>query len=57
MDRFEDREKLRDSRLDNQQKEIAKLREEMTKLGDTGGLSAMREMDERSEKENNLLFH
>ena len=57
MDRIEDREKGRDSKLDNQQKEIDHLKEQLVKLGDSGGPSAFREMDERCEKENNLVFH
>ena len=57
MDRIEDREKVRDSKLDTQQQEIARLREELTKLGDSGGPSVMRELDERNGKENNLVVH
>ena len=57
LDRFEDKEKLQDSRLDCQQKEIDELRDQLIKLGDTGGPSTLREMDERNEKENNLVLH
>ena len=57
LDRVEDRGKLRDTRLDCQDKEIKDLREQLTKIGDMGGPSLVREMDERNLKQNNLLFH
>ena len=57
MDRVEDKSKLQDSRLDSQGREIKELKEQLAKLGDMGGPSVVREMDERSLKENNLVFH
>ena len=57
LDRVEDRGKLRDTRLDCQEKEIKDLKEQLVKLGDMGGPSLAREMDERSLKQNNLIFH
>ena len=57
LDRVEDRGKLRDTRLDLQDKEIKDLREQLTKIGDMGGPSLVREMDDRNLKQNNLLFH
>ena len=57
MDRMEDKGKVRDSRLECQQKEIDQLKDQLEKLGEASGPSAFREMDERAGKENNLVFH
>ena len=57
MDRVEDKSKLQDTRIDCQGKEIKELREQLAKLGELGGPSVVREMDERALKENNLVFH
>ena len=57
MDRAEDKDKLQDTRLDKQDREIKELREQVARLGDLGGPSVVREMDERGVKVNNLLFH
>ena len=57
LDRAEDKDKLQDTRLDGQDREIRQLREQVARLGDLGGPSVVREMDERGVKENNLLFH
>jgi hypothetical protein len=57
LDRVEDKEKVQDMRLDCQEKEIKDLREQLIKIGDLGGPSLVREMDERNQKQNNLIFH
>ena len=57
LDRAADKDKMQDTRLDGHDRELKQLREEMTRLGDLGGPSVVREMDERGLKENNIVFH
>ena len=57
LDKVEDKDMAQDMRLDGQEKEIKELCEVISKLSDKGGASAVREMDERATKENNLVFH
>ena len=51
---MEDKGKVRDHKLECQQKEIDQLKDQLVKLGES---SILREMDERVGKENNLVFH
>ena len=57
IDRAEDKAKLQDSRMDGFGREIKEMRDQLAKLGDLGGPSIVREMDERALKETNLVFH
>ena len=57
VDRVEEKDRVQDSRLDMQEKEIKALKEQVIRMGDMGGPSAVREMDERAMKGNNLVFY
>ena len=55
MERVES--KLQETRLDYHKRELRDLKEQVAKMGDMGGPGLMREMEERSAKENCLVFH
>ena len=49
--------KIKDAKIVNQDREIKELRDQLAKLGDSSGASALREMDERAAKECNWVVH
>ena len=57
VEKVEEKDRIQDSRLDIQEREIKALREEVIKLGDMGGPGTVREMDERAMRVNNLVFY
>ena len=57
LNRVEDKSSQQDKLQECQGREIKELREQLAKLADMGGPGVIKEMDERSLKENNLVFH
>ena len=47
-------EQERDRKLEQQEKELKELREKIDKMGEDSGSNAIREMDEREGKSNNI---
>ena len=53
----ETREQARDRKIEQQEKELRELREKVDKMAEDTGSNAIKEMDERESKNNNLVFH
>ena len=55
--KIEDKNATQDAKIVSQDREIKELRDQLAKLGDNSGASAIREMDERAAKECNVVVH
>ena len=57
QEKAETREQARDRKIEQQEKELRELREKVDKMAEDTGSNAVKEMDERESKNNNLVFH
>lgn len=57
QEKAEAREQARDRKMEHQEAELRKLREKVDKMAEDTGSNAIKEMDERESKTNNLVFH